>query len=114
MRWVVHARRCAPNVRSRGRYQKSRRGIAPNLADPLMTIADLSQVWVRRKQEKTSAIKSVRRRLNHAGCLSRQTSWTGKVLFVGDLLRPETRTIRFGVMATMKDDCVLGCWIGAV
>lgn len=65
-----------------------------DLADPLMTIADLSLVWVtasvqekdiRRVQPGEEAVVTL-------GAYPGE-QWTGKVLFVGDLLKAETRTI---------------------
>ncbi len=65
-----------------------------DLADPLMTIADLSQVWVTASVQE----KDIRRiQVGEDAVITLAAyptdSWTGKVLFVGDLLRPETRTI---------------------
>jgi cobalt-zinc-cadmium efflux system membrane fusion protein len=65
-----------------------------DLADPLMTIADLSLVWatasvqekdIRRVQPGEDAVVTL-------GAYPGE-KWTGKVLFVGDLLKAETRTI---------------------
>ena len=65
-----------------------------DLAEPLMTIADLSVVWatasvqekdIRRVQSGEDAVVTL---VAYPG-----ERWTGKVLFVGDLLKPETRTI---------------------
>ena len=65
-----------------------------DLADPLMTIADLSQVWV------TASVQEKDIRRVSPGEDAQVTlgaypgdAWPGKVLFVGDLLRSETRTI---------------------
>lgn len=75
-----------------------------DLADPLMTIADLSLVWVtasvqekdiRRVQPGEDAIVTLGA---YAG-----ERWTGKVLFVGDLLKPETRTIPVRVALSNED-----------
>lgn len=65
-----------------------------DLAEPLMTIADLSTVWVTASvQEKD--IRRVQPDEEAQVTLAAYPgeSWTGKVLFVGDLLKPETRTI---------------------
>lgn len=74
------------------------------LAEPLMTIADLSTVWVtasvqekdiRRVQQGEDAVVTL---AAYAG-----EKWTGKVLFVGDLLKPETRTIPVRVALDNED-----------
>ncbi len=75
-----------------------------DLADPLMTIADLSLVWVTASvQEKD--IRRVAPGEDAQVTLGAYPGevWTGKVLFVGDLLRPETRTIPVRV-ALANDD----------
>lgn len=64
------------------------------LAEPFMVIADLSILWV------TASVQEKDIRRVHAGedavaqfAAYPGEKWTGKVLFVGDLLKPETRTI---------------------
>lgn len=72
-----------------------------DLAEPLMTIADLSTVWatasvqekdIRRVQPGEDAVVTL---IAYPG-----ERWTGKVLFVGDLLKPETRTIPVRIALT--------------
>lgn len=75
-----------------------------DLADPLMTIADLSQVWVTASVQE----KDIRRvQVGEDAVITLAAyptdSWTGKVLFVGDLLRPETRTIPVRVAMANED-----------
>ena len=75
-----------------------------DLAEPMMTIADLSLVWV------TASVQEKDIRRVAAGEEASVTlgaypgdAWTGKVLFVGDLLRAETRTIPVRI-ALANDD----------
>lgn len=65
-----------------------------DLSDPLMTIADLSTVWVTANvQEKDiRRVQPAEEAMVTLAAYPGET-WPGKVLFVGDLLHPETRTI---------------------
>lgn len=65
-----------------------------DLAAPLMTIADLSVVWVTANvQEKDiRRVQPAEEAMVTLAAYPGET-WMGKVLFVGDLLHPETRTI---------------------
>lgn len=69
-----------------------------DLSEPLMTIADLSMVWVTANVQE----KDIRRVHTDEEAVASFAaypgeSWKGKVLFVGDLLKPETRTIQVRV-----------------
>ncbi len=77
-----------------------------DLSEPLMIIADLSTVWVtasvqekdiRRVQAGEDAVATF------AAYPGLQEIWSGKVLFVGDLLKPETRTIQVRVAFANED-----------
>jgi cobalt-zinc-cadmium efflux system membrane fusion protein len=73
-------------------------------SDNLMTIADLSTVWVTANvQEKD--IRRVRAGEDATATFAAYPGerWTGSVLFVGDLLDPATRTIRVRIAFANTD-----------
>lgn len=75
-----------------------------DLSEPLMTIADLSTVWVTANvQEKDIRRVQVGEDADAAFAAYPGESLRGKVLFVGDLLKPETRTIQVRVAFANED-----------
>lgn len=77
-----------------------------DLSEPLMTIADLSTVWVTANVQE----KDIRRvqagedaTATFAAYPGPGETWVGKVLFVGDLLKPETRTIQVRIAFDNQD-----------
>lgn len=75
-----------------------------DLSEPLMTIADLSTVWVTANvQEKDIRRVQVGEDADATFAAYPGESLRGKVLFVGDLLKPETRTIQVRVAFANED-----------
>jgi cobalt-zinc-cadmium efflux system membrane fusion protein len=65
-----------------------------DLADPLMTIADLSTVWVTADvQERDLSRVSLGMQVNAELAAYPDAPVPGQVLYIGDLLDPETRTL---------------------
>ncbi len=75
-----------------------------DLSDPLMTVADLSTVWVTASvQEKDLRRVQAGEDASASFAAYPGESWPGKVLFVGDLIKPETRTIQVRISFANQD-----------
>lgn len=65
---------------------------------PLMTVADLSAVWLTASvQEKDLRFLTQGQEINASFVAYPEESFTGKVLFVGDMIDPDTRTTKIRI-----------------
>lgn len=86
-----------------------------DLSEALMTIADLSTVWVTANvQEKDLRRVHVGEDASATFAAYPEEHWNGKVLFVGDLIKPETRTLQVRIAFENSDRRLRPGMFGAV
>lgn len=75
--------------------RKVSQGQVAQPGDPLFTVADLTRVWVvGGLPEQTARAVQVGQQVEvQVPALGQQQRWTGRIVFVGDTVNPETRTV---------------------
>lgn len=75
--------------------RKVSQGQVAQPGDPLFTVADLTRVWVvGGLPEQTARAVQVGQSVEvQVPALGQQQRWTGRIVFVGDTVNPETRTV---------------------
>jgi cobalt-zinc-cadmium efflux system membrane fusion protein len=74
--------------------RKVSQGQVAQPGDPLFTVADLSRVWVVGEiPEQTARSAQVGQSVQIEVPALGQKTWTGRIVFVGDTVNPETRTV---------------------